>query len=232
MKNLIAAVAISVMALFASVSAPAHASGGMVAGVDLSNSLVAMPGAQWWAQKSGGACSIGWIVNDGSANYAFTAGHCADAGDVAFLGNASRALGKVAISDLRISDGYVAEFDHAAVKLNQSVAVSDRVPGFGAPTRIMSVEELERTRPDLCAVGSTTGLQCGEFFGLALEDSQGVFHVSGLDGDSGGAVFAVEADGAVVAVGTLVGTEKGSPDRTVVQLLDGSLPVGMSLGQI
>ena len=236
MRQQMAAVVVGVMAMVAlaapSAVAPAHASGGVVAGQDLQSSMVAMPGAHWWSQESENSCSIGWIVNDGSENYAFTAGHCANKGDSAFLGGQSRALGTVALSEFIVSDGYRAEFDYGAVKLDRSVAVSDVVPGFGSPARIMSTEELSRTKPDLCIVGQTSGLHCGEFIELVLEDSQGVFRAETMRGDSGGAVFAIQTDGDVVAVGTLVGNEEGSPDRTVVQLLDGSLPVGMSLGQI
>ncbi|MFT4088603.1 MAG: hypothetical protein QM658_15885 [Gordonia sp. (in: high G+C Gram-positive bacteria)] len=213
-------------------AAPASASGdGVVAGINQRTSLTAMPGALWWTPQQQNACSIGWIMNDGTSNYAVTAGHCANRGDSAYIGGQFRPLGEIALSELTDASGGDGP-DLAAVRVNPEVPVSDAVPGLKAPSQIMTTSELEHARPDLCIIGQKSGLHCGVFSHVRSNRTEAVFESPTLHRDSGGAVFAVTESGEVVAVGTLVGLEANSKDSAVVQLLDGELPSSMRLGRL
>ena len=80
-------------------------------------------------------------------------------------------------------------------------------------TRVLSVNEINRERPELCKSGSRTGLSCGPV--THVTSTQVSFRAWDELGDSGAPVYARQSDGTVAAVGILFGHSDDSQGRVI-----------------
>lgn len=236
--SLVLGIALLAAALNLISSAPASANT-VVNGIDLVKATTLGPGVVWWGVRDGKdeQCSLGIPVHRGTVNIALSAGHCAGRGSSVITDLAGRGgeVAGTAIDSVAAPNAgqavVEAGADYSLLQIDDSVPLSSAVPGMDEFTSVLTADDLEQSYPDLCVLGSTTGLTCGQFVRLLPSRNAVQFRAAVDDGDSGGTVFAVTKEGQVAAVGTLIGSMHSDPSLAVAQLVAPVLQEqGLSLG--
>ncbi|WP_369031100.1 MULTISPECIES: S1 family peptidase [Streptomyces] len=143
--------------------------------------------------STGGRCSAGFNVTNGTADFILTAGHCGPNGSVWFADSGgAQEIGKTISSSFPINDYSLVQYDGGSAGDGADVvAIGDgrgvRITGAADPTVGQKVFRS----------GSTTGLRNGEVTGLNATVNYPEGTVSGLiettvcaeSGDSGGPLF-------------------------------------------
>ncbi|MFF3378814.1 S1 family peptidase [Streptomyces sp. NPDC002680] len=143
--------------------------------------------------STGGRCSAGFNVTNGTADFILTAGHCGPNGSVWFADSGgAQEIGKTISSSFPINDFSLVQYDGGSAGEGADVvAIGDgrgvRITGAADPTVGQKVFRS----------GSTTGLRNGEVTGLNATVNYPEGTVSGLiettvcaeSGDSGGPLF-------------------------------------------
>ena len=143
--------------------------------------------------STGGRCSAGFNVTNGTADFILTAGHCGPNGSVWFADSGgAQEIGKTISSSFPINDYSLIQYDGGSAGDGADVvAIGDgrgvRITGAADPTVGQKVFRS----------GSTTGLRNGEVTGLNATVNYPEGTVSGLiettvcaeSGDSGGPLF-------------------------------------------
>ncbi|MFJ9738474.1 S1 family peptidase [Streptomyces sp. NPDC101166] len=143
--------------------------------------------------STGGRCSAGFNVTNGSNDFILTAGHCGPSGAAWFADNqGNRALGKTVVSNFPGADFSLVQY--SAGKAGEGADVV--AIGNGNGVRITGVGDAA-VGQRVFRSGSTTGLRDGEVTGLDATVNYPEGTVSGLiettvcaeSGDSGGPMF-------------------------------------------
>lgn len=165
------------------------------------------------------ACSAGYMARTAEGETVMvTAGHCGLVDQPVYVtrDGEKKPVGTVIHSEFSADNS---ADDVGIVRLTSPGDVSPRLAGEHAVTGILSLEEVQELRPELCRFGARSGLSCGEYLGM--HDGKILFSNIARPGDSGGPVLA-RVDGRYLAVGV------------TSWMVDGSLPVvaAQPLGEI
>lgn len=163
------------------------------------------PGTAIYNERTGMRCSTGHIAGNDARVYVITAGHCGNTGDrFYYLNDAGRRVifGEMWVESENTNfNGYVNSSDIGLIEITNPRARYNSSPGLDGPlVGWISYEELERTRPTVCRIGSSRGLSCGNYLGINRDVGGFYFANDASKGDSGGAVYA-EINGQYYAVG-------------------------------
>ncbi|WP_055528030.1 S1 family peptidase [Streptomyces graminilatus] len=143
--------------------------------------------------STGGRCSAGFNVTNGSGDFILTAGHCGPGGSVWFSDTgASNEIGKTVISSFPINDYSLVQYNGGSAGDGADVVAI----GNGRGVRITGVAD-PTVGQKVFRSGSTTGLRNGKVTGLNATVNYPEGTVSGLiettvcaeAGDSGGPLF-------------------------------------------
>lgn len=152
-------------------------------------------------------CTVGFVFTgtDGEPR-AITAGHCGEAGDVVQTAD-HRTIGRIAETSFVESGTDAMRFnsrDTALVSFTPgAVTVEDEIPGVGRVNAIAEREDAERANPVACKLGQATGLTCGPLISIKTPSPMLAFRMASANGDSGAPVWMYDADGKVLALGTV-----------------------------
>ncbi len=160
------------------------------------------------------ACTLGFLASgaDG-AQYALTAGHCNQGGDVAMSYRITGNLRKIGRFAHTVHEGRWGR-DIAAIRLDDDGPRRDaRILTERAVTGVAKRLLAEDT---LCFDGRTSGFQCGAISpalhsGARYRDMTGLILITGRaePGDSGSPVYRLEPDGSASAVAIVNGNVPG-----------------------
>ena len=233
-KVLVTALSALLAAISAVLGSPlAHADNSVVNGVNLESAPAFGPGVVWWGNARGKSwhCSAGIPAHRGTTNMVISAGHCADTGSAVTTDLAGRG-GEIAGTVIYSQNGSIdAAGDYSVLQMKDTIPLTSSIPGLSALSSALTADDLETSYPDLCVLGTTTGLTCGSFVRVLPNRTAVEFRAPVDEGDSGGTVFAVRNDGTAVAVGTLVSYMDGDKTLAAAQLVAPVLQQqGLSLG--
>ncbi|HHU67771.1 S1 family peptidase [Corynebacterium sp.] len=166
------------------------------------------------------ACSAGFMARTAAGEPVMvTAGHCGLVGQTVFVSRDGRqvAVGTVIHSEFAADNSAP---DIGIVRLTSPEDVSPRLAGVYPIEGVLSVEDVQRLRPELCRFGARSGISCGEYLGIN-EDKIVLSNIA-RPGDSGGPVLA-RIDGRYHAVGVASWMLTGSRPVIAAQPLAGIL---------
>lgn len=144
-------------------------------------------------------CSTGFLASKGDRLFIITAGHCGLVGDDFYVkdsnGNWTRA--GTMVESLWQQDRRTTEFgaDIGLIELSGESQYSSSLPLDRPLQGWITPQEAQRQGMAICRLGATTGYSCGEFTEIG-HDGQFYFRNISDRGDSGGAIFAVNNQGA------------------------------------
>ena len=159
------------------------------------------PGARIYKVGTSSFCSTGFIASLGDRAFIVTAGHCGDVGDQFLVedrqGN-TLVIGEMVESYVDYESdgsilgadiGLIEIYDEAKQYVDSSLPPGQQLKGYITPQYAQQQGML------ICRIGSTTGYACGVFEDIG---SDGQFYFRNIvdRGDSGGAIFALDDDGA------------------------------------
>lgn len=163
------------------------------------------PGTAIYNKRTGMRCSTGHIAGKEGHVFVVTAGHCGNTGDSFYYNSDSGR--RVTFGTMRVETentnvkGFVNSSDIGLIEITNPRAKYNSSPNLdGELAGWISNEEVERTRPTICRLGSTTGFSCGNYLGINREVGGFYFANHAAKGDSGGAVYAL-VDGKYYAAG-------------------------------
>lgn len=159
------------------------------------------PGARIYKVGTSSFCSTGFIASLGDRAFIVTAGHCGDVGDQFLVedrqGN-TLVIGEMVESFVDYESdgsilgadiGLIEIYDEAKQYVDSSLPPGQQLKGYITPQYAQQQGML------ICRIGSTTGYACGVFEDIG---SDGQFYFRNIvdRGDSGGAIFALDDNGA------------------------------------
>ena len=158
-----------------------------------------VPGGRIYNETRNGECSTGFLASKGERLFIITAGHCGERGDEFYVqdSNDNWAHAGTMVESLWQQDAQTSEFgaDIGLIELSGEARYSSSLP-LDRPLRgWITPEEAQARGMAICRLGATTGYSCGEFTEVG-RDGQFYFRNITDRGDSGGAVFAVNDQGA------------------------------------
>lgn len=158
-------------------------------------------------------CTAGWAVHDSFGEPGLvTAGHCR------LDKSNNSAFQRTILGDILI--GYYTNWemaqgvdDAAYIDLtNPRMILVPKLDGRKI-ARVISAEEVKKSRPELCKFGSRSGLSCGTI--TSVTDTEVSFRATDEPGDSGAPVYVYQSDGTVAAVGILFGHTDDAKGRVI-----------------